>query len=608
MKIAAAILLLFCAVTAFGQDRKVSELTELTSPTSDDLLLIVDAPATSPASKKITVDNLFKYNGLNLVLFTGLTASRTFTLPDANATVLTTSALVTVAQGGSGAGSLTGILLGNGTSAFSALTTSSGIAGAISDETGSGAMVFGTAPTIAGGSVTGLTSLGIRSTGSGAFDLTVSNSENLTASRRLTITLNDAARTLTVSGDATVSGTNTGDQTITLSGDVTGSGTGSISTTLANTAVTPGSYTNSSITVDSTGRITAASSGSGGAPGGSDTQLQRNNSGAFGGISGATSDGVSVAFGSANLLATSPKITTGINDANGNGMLAFTATGSAVDGFTFTNAATANPATVQISATGSDANVHLKLTPKGTGGVVTGIAGTATNPSLVVGVLNLNTGWYNIASGSTAFTSGGNGEFYHNSVGLIAQPSYEMGWGSSFGTAADTGFTRNGAGVVEINNGTAGQWGALKLGVRDSGTNTIVNGVTVEHQSSGTPAASLGIGLLFNLPSSTTTGQNAGQIVTLWRDATHATRSANLSFRLVDNAAALAEAVQFASLPFGGVRQAAVLFTNLGTPSDGVFVYCSDCTQTLAGVDNTCAGSGSGAYAFRVNSAWKCVN
>ena len=49
-------------------------------------------------------------------------------------------------DGGSGASTLTGILLGNGTSAFTGITTSAGIAGAISDETGSGALVFGTSP------------------------------------------------------------------------------------------------------------------------------------------------------------------------------------------------------------------------------------------------------------------------------------------------------------------------------------------------------------------------------------------------------------------------------------------------------------------------------
>lgn len=43
------------------------------------------------------------------------------------------------------------------------------------------------------------------------------------------------------------------------------------------------------------------------------------------------------------------------------------------------------------------------------------------------------------------------------------------------------------------------------------------------------------------------------------------------------------------------------LFANLGTPSNGVFVYCSDCT-----VANPCAGSGTGAFAKRLNGVWVC--
>ena len=113
------------------------------------------------------------------------------------------------------------------------------------------------------------------------------------------------------------------------------------------------------------GSITIAATGGSVSPGGSNTQLQRNNSGAFGGISGATSDGTSVTFGSGNLLSTRPKITTSIDDANGNQSLIISATASAVNQVTVTNAATGNGVTV--AATGSDTNIDLLLNPKGSG-------------------------------------------------------------------------------------------------------------------------------------------------------------------------------------------------------------------------------------------------
>ncbi len=66
---------------------------------------------------------------------------------------------------------------------------------------------------------------------------------------------------------------------------------------------------------------------------------------------------------------TTPKIVTSINDANGNEVIKTPATSSAVNELTVTNAATGNNPT--LSATGGDTNIHLSLTGKGTGGVLT---------------------------------------------------------------------------------------------------------------------------------------------------------------------------------------------------------------------------------------------
>lgn len=99
-----------------------------------------------------------------------------------------------------------------------------------------------TAPDMDGGTVDAITSFGIRSSGA-AFDLQMASAEAFTANRKLTYSLGNADRILTLGGNTTLnggthSGTNTGDQTITLTGNVTGSGSGSFATTIAANSVT----------------------------------------------------------------------------------------------------------------------------------------------------------------------------------------------------------------------------------------------------------------------------------------------------------------------------------------------------------------------------------
>ena len=91
---------------------------------------------------------------------------------------------------------------------------------------------------------------------------TINGLSLIPASIGFSISGGTTSKSLTIGNDATVSGTNTGDQTITLTGDVTGSGTGSFATTLASSGVSAGVYGGATsvptITIDEKGRITNA--------------------------------------------------------------------------------------------------------------------------------------------------------------------------------------------------------------------------------------------------------------------------------------------------------------------------------------------------------------
>jgi hypothetical protein len=72
-------------------------------------------------------------------------------------------------------------------------------------------------------------------------------------------------------------------------------------------------------------------------------------------------------FGSGILRATRPQFTTSLDDSNGNEVIDFTATASAVNEIAFANAATT--AAPSIKPAGGDTNISLEISPKGTGGI-----------------------------------------------------------------------------------------------------------------------------------------------------------------------------------------------------------------------------------------------
>lgn len=157
--------------------------------------------------------------------------------------------------------SISGAASGSGTTAIALTLADSGaVAGTYQSVTvnAKGLVTAGTNPTtLSGYGITDALSNSASSTQSGYFGdiflyddatpsnyLGITNAANLTAARTLSLNVNDANRTVSLSGDltvsaaATVSGTNSGDQTITLTGDVTGTGSGSFAASISDATVT----------------------------------------------------------------------------------------------------------------------------------------------------------------------------------------------------------------------------------------------------------------------------------------------------------------------------------------------------------------------------------
>jgi hypothetical protein len=85
--------------------------------------------------------------------------------------------------------------------------------------------------------------LAVNSSESGYNVAFIAGSPALTGTYTVVMTVPNATTNLTISADADISGTNTGDQTIALTGDVTGSGTGSFATTIKSSIALAGSPT-----------------------------------------------------------------------------------------------------------------------------------------------------------------------------------------------------------------------------------------------------------------------------------------------------------------------------------------------------------------------------
>ncbi len=136
---------------------------------------------------------------------------------------------------------------------------------------------------------------------------------------------------------------------------------------------------------------------------------------------------------------------------------------SAAAGLSITGNAAGSGVTLAAISSGSDESIIL--TPKGSGRTKTAspIQGTGS----FLDLYSSSDNWLlRISSTAHNFFGGGQAVFNITSARVAVQPSMVYGFSGSSGDASaaiDAGLARNAAGVVEVNNGTAGNSGVLLL-------------------------------------------------------------------------------------------------------------------------------------------------
>lgn len=546
------LLFIFSLISFVAGAQPISQLTTTTSTAAGDFLIKNDAAGGSGATKKVTVANLFGAGTPNYVLKYSGTGTLTNSVMYDNGTnvgIGTTSpaqifdieGMLQVNSTGnilkinnvatswpSSQGSANSLLQNNGSGTFTWSTALSPASVSVTGTTDATSVTTGSLKTLGGLGVSKSAWIGTDLTFPSGVDHIISTEANASGSTAgLTISTGNAGGASGTPGDLYLTG-GSGEDISGASVYITGGGSSVANGGTLTLEPGAGTGANGNITIGATTlppevsirttafKVTTGTPGVGkvltddgagtgiatwatptaGTPGGSNTQLQYNNSGAFGGISGATTNGTDVTFGSGNLIATSPSI-------NGS---ATSTTGTQLN---YLNAATGTTGTASTNVVFSGSPTIATPTITTSATVPLLIGGTGTTDDLI----------YRTTSGSGTtgadhiWQSGNNGAtelmrlLNSGSVGVgTATPDVYSNGTAKYFTVQNT--TAAGATFSQIVAGTTGQAilmfgnGTIKRGgiVGEDGshltfyTNTSNSGTSISEKMRITSGGGVGIG------------------------------------------------------------------------------------------------------------------
>lgn len=517
----------FATVGAHSVTFTATGTTALTLPTSGTVtalgnsstgsgsIVLADSPAlVTPNLGTPSAATLTNATGLPLAtgisgFGTGVATALGVSIGSAGAPVVNGGALGTPSSGnlsnctGYPAGSISG--LGAGVATWLATPSSSNLAAAVTDETGSGSLVFATSPTLvtpnlgtpSAATLTNATGLpistGVSGLGSGvATFLATPSSANLRA----------AVTDETGTGSLVFSNSPTFDDDITLGVQSTTQGSlilantasGSKSVTLKSSNSTAAAYALTFpaaapvngyyLQTDNLGQLSwaAGGGGGGGSPGGSNTQIQFNNAGSFGGDPSFTFvNGGATATMSLGVASTTSGVAKLYNSASANAITIASGNNSAAWTMTLPTSAGTNGYFLQTDGSGNTtwAAAASGTINTGTVGQITYYSGTnalsgTTTGTGVLTALGINvgtTGAFVAQDGALGTPSSGT---LTNATGLPISTGVS-GLGTNVATALGTAV--GSAGSVVVNGGA--------LGTPSSGTLTNATGLPISTGVSG---------------------------------------------------------------------------------------------------------------------------